>query len=82
MKQVNAHSFTVVLFFFLWRLEKALKGELFSKQDLSQIESFMRVAIAEAKEAQVHSKENTVCYAPLLYYGLLIFFLLNPGIKT
>ena len=60
MKQVNTRSFTIVLFLFLWRLEKALKGELFSKQDLSQIESFIRTAIAEAKEAQVHSKENAV----------------------
>ena len=68
MKQVNTHRFTVVFFFlFLWRLEKALKGELFSKQDLSQIEGFMRVAIAEAKEAKVHGRRKLYAHLdPLL----------------
>ena len=44
-----------------------MKGELFSKQDLSQIEGFMRVAIAEAKEAKVRGRRKLYAHLdPLL----------------
>ena len=45
----------------LWRLEKALRGELFSQKDVSQIEDFMRIALAEAKEAQLVKRACYVC---------------------
>ena len=48
-----------------------MKGELFSKHDLSQIEGFMRVAIAEAKEAKVHGRRTLYACLDPLFVALL-----------
>ena len=53
-----------------------MKGELFSKHDLSQIEGFMRVAIAEAKEAKVHGRRTLYACLDPLFVALL-----NPRSK-